>query len=109
MRSRGDKVRRAPKGASAIKTTKAKGRLSSRELLMQMEHISLNSFLSDRHPTAPASSHTPFKEGGWVATASTRPRCRRRFLSCCCLCPHHPVVVPPLGIVGGHRHDHGGE
>jgi wee1-like protein kinase len=60
-RSRGGKARRAPGGASAVKPAKAEGRSPSGELSLQLEHVSLISFLSDRRPAASAAGLTPFE------------------------------------------------
>jgi len=60
-RPRGGKARRAPGAASAVKPAKAEGRSPSGELSLQLEHVSLISFLSDGRPAAPAGGFTPFE------------------------------------------------
>ncbi|XP_066329232.1 wee1-like protein kinase [Miscanthus floridulus] len=60
-RSRGGKAGRAPGAASAVKPAKAEGRSPSGELSLQLEHVSLISFLSDRRPAASAGGLTPFE------------------------------------------------
>ncbi|WVZ77970.1 hypothetical protein U9M48_025757 [Paspalum notatum var. saurae] len=63
-RARGGRARRSPAAASAVKArpAAAEGRSPSGELSMQLEHVSLASFLSDRRPSgAPVAGRTPFE------------------------------------------------
>ncbi|XP_062218138.1 wee1-like protein kinase isoform X2 [Phragmites australis] len=52
-RSRGGKARRAPASAAKAKATAAEGSSPSGELSLQLEHVSLISFLSNCHGTGP--------------------------------------------------------
>ena len=122
-RSRGGKARRAPGGASAVKPAKAEGRSPSGELSLQLEHVSLISFLSDRRPAASAAGLTPFEAlleeedgDGDGEGFGLLPRRSDPGAAASPAAVYAPAATAtagggtgPAGIADGRGRDHGGE